>query len=107
VRVVECGCQADKGDDCGQLVQDEERGYVAEGCGGERGGVFVEEFGEAAVEAVDSRGRTWGWCWLGCEAAGPKVFVFWYAALRSAEECAVKHRGDANWVFIRFVVEDM
>lgn len=69
LRVVECSGEPEEGDDGGEFVQNEEGGDVGERGVGERGGVSVQEFGEAAVEAVDARGGGGWWCWLGCEAA--------------------------------------
>ncbi len=59
MRVVECGCEAEKGDYGGELVQDEEGGDVGERSAGKGGGVFVQESGKATVEAVDAGCGGW------------------------------------------------
>lgn len=92
--VVECGCETKEGDYGCEFVQDEERGYVGERCGGEGGCVFVQEFGEAPVEAVDAgRGGRW-WCRVGCEGAAD----WWVAKLLclapdDGEELSLYHGG--------------
>ena len=87
---MECSGEPEEGDDSGEFVQDEEGGDVGERGVGERGGVSVQEFGEAAVEAVDARGGGGWWRWLGCEAARAEGGGA-YSTLRCAQKGALQH----------------
>ena len=76
MRVVEVACETEERDYGGEFVQEEEGGDVGEWSVGERIGVFVEEAGEAAVEALDA--GLGGWGRLGevcCVAARGRVVV--------------------------------
>lgn len=74
MRVVEVACEAEEGNYGGKFVEDEEGGYVCDGRVAECIRVFVQELGEASVEAVNSRLRCWrgdgryGFCGIAAES---------------------------------------
>jgi hypothetical protein len=51
---MEVACETEQGNYGCEFVQDEKRGYVCDWCVGERRGIFVQKFGKAAVEALNS-----------------------------------------------------
>lgn len=63
MRVVEVAGESEKWDYGGEFVEDEEGGYVCDGRIAECIRVSVQELGEAAVEAVNSRLRCWRCDW--------------------------------------------
>lgn len=93
MRVVECGCEAEERNYSGEFVEEKKGCYVGDGGRGEGVCVFVEEIGEAAVYAGDSRLRG-----LGCRFIR-EVSVWWFAEKGSwlersssgAEEGASEH----------------
>jgi hypothetical protein len=59
VGVVECCCEAEERDYGSDFVQDEEGCDMCQGSRAEGIGIFMQELGEAAIEALDARLRGW------------------------------------------------